>query len=453
MIAAHQSPAADDGREPHGPLGEPGERRARDTERAAQADLHTVLRMCEAGEIRCSEKTGRASAVSVRSLGSRLVGGDFYLDDPIAAFAWPLIVQAGGLARVESGRLRLTPKGGAALRSPSAEVMARLWARWLSHGVLDELNRVEAIKGQRSANVLSAVRNRRQTVAAALAHCPPGKWIAVDDLFEMMRRRHLHPTVTRSSRALWRLYLVDPQYGSLGYDGYHPFELLEGRYTLALVFEYAATLGLVDVDYVHPDGARDDFRGNWGADDLPALSRYDGLRAIRLNALGAYVLGLADNYRPPEPEQASLVVTADLHVLATSLEPDDERVLSTFGEREADGVWRLSRSSLLTAVDVGAHPRELLDFLAPRTVHEPPAALGALVEEVATRVGELTNHGVVRLVEVADDAVARRLLGDRILRGLLRAVGERHLAVPVDQEPAVRSRLISLGYALPAQPR
>jgi hypothetical protein len=76
--------------------------------------------------------------------------------------------------------------------------------------------------------------------------------------------------------ALWKLYLIDPQYGSLGYEGFHDWELLEGRYTLALLFEYADILGLVDLDYVHPAGAREDFHDNWGGDDLDALSRYDG---------------------------------------------------------------------------------------------------------------------------------------------------------------------------------
>ena len=57
-------------------------------------------------------------------------------------------------------------------------------------------------------------------------------------------------------------------------------EILEGRYTLAVMFEYAGTLGLLDLNYVHPIGARNDFQANWGSDDLGALSRYDGLRAI-----------------------------------------------------------------------------------------------------------------------------------------------------------------------------
>lgn len=73
---------------------------------------------------------------------------------------------------------------------------------------------------------------------------------------------------------------------------------LEGRSTLAVMFEYAATLGLLDVSYDEPAGARDDFRNHWGAEDLEYLSRYDGLRAVRLTALGAHALGLTDSYRP-----------------------------------------------------------------------------------------------------------------------------------------------------------
>jgi hypothetical protein len=55
--------------------------------------------------------------------------------------------------------------------------------------------------------------------------------------------------------ALWKLYLEDPHHGSLGYAGYHDWTLLEGRYTPAVLFEYAGTGGLIDLDYLHPTGA------------------------------------------------------------------------------------------------------------------------------------------------------------------------------------------------------
>jgi hypothetical protein len=87
-----------------------------------------------------------------------------------------------------------------------------------------------------------------------LAGCPPGEWLDVDTLFATMRRRDMSPTIARNQMALWKLYLVDPQYGSLGYDGFLAWEILEGRCTLAVLFEYAGTLGLLDLDYIHPIG-------------------------------------------------------------------------------------------------------------------------------------------------------------------------------------------------------
>jgi hypothetical protein len=48
------------------------------TEQEAQLNVRTVLELCAAGEVRCSEKTSRPSAASVRIVGSHLAHGDFY---------------------------------------------------------------------------------------------------------------------------------------------------------------------------------------------------------------------------------------------------------------------------------------------------------------------------------------------------------------------------------------
>src|SRR6476661_3537129 len=225
------------------------ERVVRLTEREALANVRAVLELCAAGELRCSDKTSRPTAATIRTIDAHLVHGDFYAEERIATVAWPLLVQAGGLAKLDGTRLQLSAKGRVALGKPAAEAIRQLWQRWLTHAVIDEFSRIEQIKGQRAHNVLTSAKNRRQTVAQAMAGCPPGEWIGVDVLFTTMRRKRLNPNITRSERALWKLYLVDPQYGSLGYDGYHRWEILEGRYTMAVLFEYAGTLGLLDLDY------------------------------------------------------------------------------------------------------------------------------------------------------------------------------------------------------------
>jgi hypothetical protein len=173
------------------PLRDIGEHRVRLTEQEAQCNLRAVLELCAAGELRCSEKTSRPSAATVRTVEEHLAHRDFYCDDPIASFSWPLLIQAGGLAKIENGRLQLTSKGRSALQKPPAEVIRQLWQRWLTHAVIDEFSRIEQIKGQRVRNVLTAAKTRRQTVATAVARCPPEEWIGVDALFTTMRRGNI----------------------------------------------------------------------------------------------------------------------------------------------------------------------------------------------------------------------------------------------------------------------
>jgi hypothetical protein len=431
--------------------------RVRLTEPEALANLRTVLELCAAGQVRCSDKTYRPSAATVRTIADHLALGDFYPDEPISAFAWPLLLQAGGLAKLDGTRLLPTVRGRAALGKPPADVIRGLWQRWLTHAVLDELSRVEEIKGQRSRNVITAAKPRRQVVAQALAGCPPGEWVDIDTLFSTMRRRNLSPTIARSEMALWKLYLIDPEYGSLGYAGFSDWPLLEGRYTLAVLFEYAGSLGLIDLDYVDPAGARDDYRDNWGSDELDALSRYDGLRAIRLTALGAYAVGVADAYQPSRPDEAAaapLKVLPNLDIVATGeVSVADRLVLSAYATQTADRVWAVSLTSLLAALDAGRDLVELTAFLEQRIEHELPGTLTTLLADVRRRAGQLTDLGPARLVECADPAVTALIARDRRLRSLCRPIGERHLAVPHEQELKFRKALLALGYVLPSPGR
>jgi hypothetical protein len=265
----------------------------------ALSNLVAVLELAADGRLRCAAGTRRPLAATVRLVEDALVAGDYYggpEDDPggggepIAAFAWPMLLQAGGLARLDGSTLTLTRRGQEVLDRPSYPGVGALWDRWRGSVSQDEFSRVEAIRGQRKAGTLTPVASRRAAVAAGLAALEPGVWADVDAFFAILRTQPDPLAVTVRPLARWGLYLEDPRHGALGQAGWRAWDLVEGRYALCVLFEYAATLGVVDVAYASPRGARGDYRDLWGAGQRDRLSRYDGLTAIRVSELGAAIL-------------------------------------------------------------------------------------------------------------------------------------------------------------------
>ena len=266
----------------------------RDTGPDALSNLIAVLELAADGQVRCRAATRRPLAATVRLVEDVLVAGDYYdrrdEGEPIAAFAWPMLLQAGGLVRLAGSGLELTPRGEEVLARPSYQALGTLWERWQRSVSQDEFGRIEAIGGQRRTGTLTAPARRRAALADGLAALGPGRWVEVDALFAVLRAQPAPLVVAASPLTRWRLYLGDPRHGSLGPAGGRAWNVLEGRYALCALFEYAATLGVVDVAYTAARGARDDYRGLWGADGYASLSRYDGLAAVRVNELGAAIL-------------------------------------------------------------------------------------------------------------------------------------------------------------------
>jgi hypothetical protein len=109
-----------------------------------------------------------------------LLGGDWYTADddldqprwaggpirPIRPFAWPLLLQAGGLAKADGSKPVLTARGIKALSHPVEEVVSYLFTRWQQKGKPDELRRVDLIKGQTAKGV-------RLSAAASVSISPP----------------------------------------------------------------------------------------------------------------------------------------------------------------------------------------------------------------------------------------------------------------------------------------
>lgn len=233
----------------------------RETQWMAQQDLLAVLWLVEAGQVRVTAKTQRPTAATIRAVGEILFDGDYYPPpdpakeknyfgptepDSMRAFAWPLLVQSANLAEVAGAKLQLTSAGKKALTAPPRETLRTLWKSWLKTTLLDEFNRVKTIKGQsgQGADAMTAPSGRRKVIAGALPNLPVNTWVAFDEFSRYMQADGHTFTV---SRDLWTLYIEEANYGSLGYEGFGDWHIVQARYLLVFLMEYAATLGLLDI--------------------------------------------------------------------------------------------------------------------------------------------------------------------------------------------------------------
>ena len=434
-----------------------------ETEQAAQRELLSVLRLADTGKLAVSDKTRRPSASTIEAITAVLDRGDYYPHVPaenkwsdenagsIRAFAWPLLIQAGGLAQLAGTRLQLTKAGRKALSEPAAGTIRTLWTKWMNTTVFDELARIECVKGQtgKGKRGLTSVPARREAIAVSLAECPPGRWIATQDFIRYMQATGNYFAVTRDA---WGLYICEQQYGSLGYDGNE--RILNERYLLSLLHEYAATLGMIDVALIPPAGARRDFRGMWGTDELPFFSRYDGLMYFRLTPLGAYCLDVESDYQPaPVEVRTVLRVLPNLEIAATGsdLEQSDRLALNAYATTVSDFVWRLEAGKLLTAIEAGRQLEEIREFLVARSGTALPDTATRLLDDVAERTTKVHDRGLARLIECADPALAALIANDTRTRKHCMRAGERHLVVAGSAEAAFRRALRDAGYLLAAE--
>jgi hypothetical protein len=445
----------------------------RETEQVAKRELLTLLRLVDLGKIAVSDKTFNPSTATLNAIDLVLEEGDYYSEwklnkspegwqytyaiGHIKSFAWVMLLQAGKLVELSGKNLVLTKAGQKALIEPAEKTLQILWKNWQKTTFFDELRRIDGIKGQtgKGKRSLTAVAGRRTQLVAALKDCPVGQWIRTSELFRYMLAAGCDLIVARSLEHL----TID---GSSGYYE-SDFLVVEARYIVCCLFEYIATLGLIDVSFLHPDDGSANFKDQsasfFYSDN--ALSRYDGLAYFRITPLGAYLLGITDRYVPQElPQKQILRVLPNLEVVAVQqLSRADRLVLDNCLVPVSDSVWKLERSKLLDAISQGRNVNDLKTFLVANSGETLPQTIGQFLADLETRTTSLQDLGAARLIRCADPALAVLIANDTRTKAfcfladkpaMMTAGTACYLVVPTETETKFRNALKKIGYSLPS---
>jgi len=420
-----------------------------ETEAIGRTDLLTYLQLMDRKQLRFSDKNKRLTAASVRKVLANLMAGDFREEsDKVTArttirpTGLNVFTQESGLA-TRTGKL--TKAGRTYLRTQDPEIMLDAFEKWTVSGKFDELHRIAKLGGLKSRGTrLTPAADRREKVIEALSWCPVDRWIDIRDFYRAIIIWDFDFKVEKTSYS--HLYVGTPHYGDLNSSG-NCWGLTTGLYINALIWEYLGTFGAVDVAFLE-----DEYRSLVDADffmDEP-ISLYDGLTHFRITPWGAFLLGQADEYIPPKPEQKALFTVDDdrrVHLLAT-LTPGERLQLEAIADLIDEQCYQLDEMKLLTAVEEGQQLDALIEFL--RNGHQgelPPAILDWLVR-LREKQGAFKQVDTAVLIQLNQPGLMEMVKQDKPLAKVCQPVDDNAILVRSSHLTRFRKRLKSMGYLL-----
>lgn len=420
-----------------------------ETEMVGRADLLTFLQLVDQGALKWGAGNQQLTAGSVLKVFNQLVAGDFRPEPEkitgrhvIRPFGLDIFTQGSNLVTY-GGKLSLV--GRRYLHTQNPELFLEAFERWVEQGAFDELTRIDQLHGLNARGTsLTPPASRREKVIEALSWCPTHTWIDIQDFYRAIKIWHFDFDVEVTQ---WSNLYAGPyrDYGYMSSDDY--WLLVHGLYVNAVIMEYLATIGAVDIAYVTEDasfiGASIDYIDR-------AYSLHDGLLYFRINSWGAFLLGQADEYVPTLLPQRDLFVIDEglqLRVL-TDLLPNERLQLEVMAEPVEGKVYLLSTEKLLTAVESGQEFDHLADFLTKHHHGMLPQTVIDWLAQLKSNVGIFAEGKTAVMIRLKDPRALTVIEHDTILSRLCRPLDSTTVLVLSSNLQKFRRRLKELGYLL-----
>lgn len=412
-----------------------------ETERIGWTDLLSYLRLLERSELTFTS-TGLLNARSVQKVLDVLVDGEFF--DPSTKFKET--IRVFGLAQFvdQCGfgwRSGVSKKGREFLQTRDPELLLEAFEKWSEEGSFDELTRIDAVKKLRSRKTrLTKSAERRSKIIEALSWCPTDVWIDIDDFYRAV--------------IIWQFDfdVENPNYESnitFGHNNYWSdasdyWRALKGLSINVVIWEYLAALGAVDIAYLIPADAHFSLRGHYSEE---RYSQYDGLRYFRINPLGAYLLGQADEYVPSEPEVEGIFrISADKQLTLlhpNEVTPDRQMMLDLLAP---DG--QLTHQHILSAVEQGYDFPVIHDFLSDNHNGALPAAISEWLQSLEHNRKAFKVSGSAVYITVSNKKHMELMKSDSVLQKFCTPIDNKRVVVAQNSVTRVQNRLKELAFLL-----
>lgn len=372
-----------------------------------EEDFINVIRLINTQKLRAVKVSRLPSKQSVIKISKVIKNEDLMpideirvIEDTTRIYGISSMLMSADIIISESETLKLGDKAKEFLKEDTAEKCHRLLESYIDSSI-NEIQRIKEIKV--TGENYSGLKSCRKLIIDFISKAPVNEWVKTEEIIKLIKKTNNR--FLENSVGDIRSYSYDDEYR---YQRNQGWEEIEGRLIEVMMLEYLSAIGIVDAVV--------------SIDETDYGDEYYRVSCFRLTPLGAYVLGVSNDYKVlGTSENSKLIVHDDLTLSITEGKGKELHAvfLDSIAEKLEETRYAVTFKSIAKALDEDISVREIIDYIIENSEdYIPEEALSSLIkfEENSKRIKIRT----IVVVEVDSSELYKELSENKAIMGKIK---------------------------------
>jgi hypothetical protein len=272
---------------------------------------------------------------------------------------------------------------------------------------------------------------------------PEGQIVSVDNILNYINFRTLYSNLISPQNIYDHVYINEADYGRTkiyNYETYYEYIVVPMFKSLIGIL---GSLGVVDL-YIDTPTMKNGLYLKNGY-----LSKYDGIKYIKLSNLGEYVLGRKKEYDFGEISEESEVYLDEDRLIITIVgnSPMKAMFLEQIGLKIGANKYKLDYNSILRNIENSNDLSKRIDDFRKKITLNMPPLWQSFFEELKTKHNSITACSDLVVFKLKEDKELINLVArDEILKDIVFKAEGYHVIIKEENIKTVLKRLESFGY-------
>lgn len=284
------------------------------------------------------------------------------------------------------------------------------------------------------------------TIKQILQDIPKNGVISIENIIKYIDYRDLFIEIVAPQNVYDYLYINEADYGRTKVTDFHGYKNYITIPFVKSIFTILGVLGIVDLYYNYPSSKNGLYLKSG------YLTKFDGLKYIKINPLGEYVLGKKNDYKFSWHGETDSSVYLDNDRLIITLmgeAPMKVMFLEQVGQKISNNKFLIDNESFLKGIEDVDSLNERLEKFKEKICNNPSQIWIDFFENLKSRIGKISFPDDIKVIKLSNDAeLINLVVKDDIIKKLILKAEGYYILVKDENLKELLKRFRMLGYLI-----